>query len=164
MEGPGVKEVDKSTWEALEKSKNDEEAQEDLKGMMMKHNSQVYLLLMSKISAEVMLGHSPFQYISSKLGKDPYHRSIIIFVKDRTKRGDPMPYAVKKEEAKQWGKWKQVTAVSSNMERLLWFGDDRFLDFRFCLFNFLVRRDARRPHPTRHHPAVLTSLRRECET
>ena len=130
LEGPGVKEVDKSTWEALEKSKNDEEAQEDLKGIIMKHNSQVYLLLMSKTSAEVMLGHSPFQYFSSKLGKDPYHRSNIIFVKDRTERGDPMPYAVKKEEAKQWGKWKQVTAVSSNMERMLWFeaDEDNLLD------------------------------------
>ena len=124
LEGPGVEKVDKSTWEAMEKAKNDKESQEDLKDLLMKHNPQVYLLLMSKKSAEVKLGHSPFKYISSKLRKDPYHKCVIIFVNDRGERGDPLAYAVPKEEAEKWGQWKQVTAVSNHAERMAFFHNE----------------------------------------
>ena len=43
-------------------------------------------------------------------------------------------------------------------------GTDLDFRFRFSLFNFLLRRDAQRPDPTRHPIAVLASLHQECET
>ena len=58
----------------------------------------------------------------------------------------------------------QTRAINEEYTRCLREQDFRFLDFRFSLFNFYLRRDARRPDPTRHHPAVLTSLRRDCKT
>ena len=101
LEGPGVKEVEKSTWETLEQAKSNDEAQDDLYDLLMKHNPQVYLLLMAKKSAVVKLGHSPFKYISRKANEDEHHRCVIFFINDRTERGDPMAYAVQKAEVKK---------------------------------------------------------------
>ena len=55
--------------------------------------------------------------------EDPYHRSYILFLGDRSAKGDPQAYKVPTDDFKKWGQWRKVTAVKRDLSRELFFGD-----------------------------------------
>ena len=82
----------KEMLELMEEVKGDDDVQDELKYTVMDAVMGVYTLWIgTKSMAEVRLGHLPFKYTSSARKVDPYHLHTIIFLGDRTPRGDPMP-------------------------------------------------------------------------
>ena len=124
LEEAGTTEISIETWNLLEEAKSDEDTQEDLRGMILKPSCRVFTLWMNPKTAEVALGHSPFVYIAVKGKSDPFHRCTILFINDRSERGDPMAHAVAKVDFKKWGKWKSVTAVTNDTDRTTFFAND----------------------------------------
>ena len=103
------KELSEGTLQLMEDSKgNDEEAQEELYSMAMDASMVLYLIPIGSKWPEVRLGHLPFKYMASDRKVDPYHQHTIVFLGDRTQRGDPLAFAIPPKEAKKVGKWKQV--------------------------------------------------------
>ena len=124
LEDPGAKTISIDMWNLLMEAKAGEEAQEDMQEMLKNSSSKVYSLWMVPKSVEVKVGHSPFVYMSKKRTEDPHHRCLVFFLSDRSDRGDPTAYAVYKDEAKEWGKWKQVDAASSPTDRMEFFANE----------------------------------------
>ena len=56
--------------------------------------------------------------------KDPFNRHLIVFMMDRSERGDPTAYAVPKAEYRKWGKWTKVTAMTRDLDHIPFFMED----------------------------------------
>ena len=66
--------------------------------MLVSSTNPLYTLWMSRKSAEPNMGHSPFVYISDRGDKDPFNRHLIVFMINRSERGDPTAYTMPKAE------------------------------------------------------------------
>ena len=95
------KELSEGTLQLMEDSKgDDEDAQDELQQMVMDASMGLYLILIGSKRPVVRLGHSPFRYMSRNRKEDPYHQHTIVFLGDRTQRGDPLVFAIPPKEAK----------------------------------------------------------------
>ena len=121
---PGAREISNETWELLAKAKTDEDAQDDIKEMLVSPSKLIFTVWIGSKSTEPKVGHSQFIYLSEEGDEDPFHRCLIVSMMDRTDRGDPTPYAVPKSEYRKWGKWETVTAVTGDQDRVQFFEDD----------------------------------------
>ena len=124
LEKAGTEAISDETWSLFEEAASDEDAQHDVRAMLTNPTSHVYSLWMNPKTPEVALGHSTFVYIAKKGKDDPFHRCGVVFINDRSDRGDPIPYAVEKPDFKKWGGWKQVTAVKTDSDRTTFFADE----------------------------------------
>ena len=104
------KDLQESTLKFLEEAKTDPNAQEELRDLVMDNTSAVFTLWIPKKLAQVQLGHSPFKYVSKARNDDPYHLHTIMFMGNRTNRGDSVRpiYAIPPEQAKKCGTWRKV--------------------------------------------------------
>ena len=116
--------IGSETWKLLKEAKSDEDAQDDIRAMLTQTSSKVFTLWMNPRSSEVTVGHSPFLYFAATGKKDPYHRCTILFINDRSERGDPTAYAVPKQDYKKWGGWTQALAVKVDSDRISFFADE----------------------------------------
>ena len=94
-----------------------------MKDILNSTSSCAHTLWMTPTTYEVKIGHSPFKYVAATKGEDQYHRSYILFLGDRSSRGDPQAYKVPTEDFKKWGQWRKVTAVSRDLGRKQFYSD-----------------------------------------
>ena len=122
------KELQDSTLKLLDEGKTDPNAQEEIRDLVMDNTSSVFTLWIPKILMQVQLGHSPFNYMSKARKDDPYHQHTIIFMGDRTNRGDPIPYAMPPEKAKARGTWREVKWDDKVDAQATFFEDEKNLN------------------------------------
>ena len=80
------------------------EAQEDVRDILNSTSASANTLWMSPATFKVKIGHLPFKYVAAAAGEDPYHCSYILFLGDRSAKGDPQAYKkVPTEDFKKWG-------------------------------------------------------------
>ena len=115
---PGAKKISNATWELLVKAKTDEDAREDIKEMLVSPSDRLLTVWMGIKSAEPKVAHFQFVYISDRGDEDPFNRCLILFMMDRSDRGDPTAYAVPKSVYRKWGKWEPVMAMQRDLDRV----------------------------------------------
>ena len=76
----------------------------------MDNTSAAVTLWIPKKLAQVQLGHSPFKYISKARSDDPFHLHTIIFMGDRSDRGDPIPESERGRDRSATSKRPMITA------------------------------------------------------
>ncbi|EJK52953.1 hypothetical protein THAOC_27699, partial [Thalassiosira oceanica] len=83
------------------------EAKGELLGLLIS-SKFIPVLVMMQGTSYPQLGHSLFQYNSSARNADENHRDVVLFVGDRTIRGDPTAFVIDMEAADTLGKLKEV--------------------------------------------------------
>lgn len=83
------------------------EAEGELLGLLIS-SKFIPVLVMMQGTSYPQLGHSLFQYNSSARNADENHRDVVLFVGDRTIRGDPTAFVIDMEAADTLGKLKEV--------------------------------------------------------
>ena len=117
-------EMSQETLQLMEDAKgDDDDAQGELQDMVMNAKMGLYCIMIGSKRPIVKLGHSLFKYMSSARKADPYHQHTIVFVGDRSPRGDPLAFAIPPKEAKKIGKWKEVKWDATTDKRKAFFDD-----------------------------------------
>ena len=111
------KELEESTLKLMDEAKTDTNVQKELRDMVMDITGTVSTLWIPKRLALVQVGHTPFKYMSKARDKDPYHRHTIIFMGDRDESGDPTPFAMSPDKAKECGIGRRSIGIKRSNRR-----------------------------------------------
>ena len=119
VKDPSAHRISEATWKLVDEAKDPTktEAQEDVRDILNSTSASANTLWMSPTTFEVKIGHLPFKYVAAAAGEDPYHRSYVLFLGDRSAKGDPQAYKVPTEDFKKWGQWRKVTVVKCDLGR-----------------------------------------------